>query len=573
MNIRRRLEYWYVWAAAGVLGVSTLVWSLVIARLRQGNADQLADGFLFTSTTTFRQAVFPEAHTLLMKWPLFWLLGRVHNTPVAYVVITVLLSLAAVGAFAYLLYRIVHRPATLALLYVSLACVLVLVPAQVQGAVSAPLGMAMVTGRNVEYPLYIAVLVLLLPSIKWRWWRWSGAIVLLGLLFASDHLFVGYSLGGAVLLLLLAYSLDGRSLLHTAWRWLAATGVAWLLAWFVIKVLRQFTVVAGSALSPYGHITNATNLHTAVTYGLKGLLLNFGINLDAGWLAILPALMNVAVLAASIYAAAVLGRKLTRGAQLGRAETLSLLLVLSTLMAFVLYVGTDHPYAADARYLSISLFAGFVVLTTQVRTMRLNVKSLYVSSALLVGGVVLGAVGLMVHVGSVAHHNQLAVRNQRVVQALAAHPVQLLVGDYWRVLPIKEHTPQASQAVEPLASCLQPRQLLASGVWNQDLYTHSFAYLLSPRPVGTPFGGCNLQTIVLIYGRPTNITVIAGSRQSPAELLLFYNNGASKLRGNMTEPLAPVFGVPTAGVAKPTGSTMVPLAAPSASKTPPSVTW
>ena len=574
-QLARKPSYGYALAAAGILGVSTAIWSFMIARLQQGNADQLADSFLLTSAETFKQAQFPAAHTQLLKWPIFWVLGTLHNAPWALITVTMVLCSATVSVFAYLLFRIVRRAEVLAVLYLALACVLVLVPAQVLDGVSSPLSMALITGRNVEYSLYIAVLVLLLPSARMHEWRrWSIAALLLMVLFASDQLFLMLSLGGAVAVLVCAYGWRRRLMVTTGAVWVAVSVFAWMLSQLLQWLLGYVTTITRVSAGPYGHATTFAEVHSAVAYGLKSLLLNFGVSLNAGWLGVLPALLNVLLFGLAVYACGVTLRRMSQSTpQPDKAQMLSLLLALSTLAAFVAYIVTDHPVVADARYLTIALFAGFVALATYGRTVRLKPKLLHGCSVVLFVGIVCGLVGVARHTNQTIANDPLRTRNERVVRALTARHEQILVGDYWRVLPIKEQTQYASQQILPLGSCLQPEQSLVSKVWDQDLYTHSFAYLLPLQPYGTPFGRCSLQTVIFIYGRPTSVTRIAGSAHNPTELLLFYNNGAAKLRGNETVPPRPVFGVPTEGTAKPTGSIIAPLADPSSSNDPPSVIW
>ena len=66
-------KIYMVSSVAIVLG-TTLFWSLLGARLQQGNADQLANTDLFESLATFRGATFPGAHSFLLKWPIFFLI-------------------------------------------------------------------------------------------------------------------------------------------------------------------------------------------------------------------------------------------------------------------------------------------------------------------------------------------------------------------------------------------------------------------------------------------------------------------------------------------------------------------
>jgi hypothetical protein len=78
----------YKWGSLSVLLATTLYWSLLGALQQQGNADQLVDGFLFAHLNTFKNALFPSSHTLLIKWPLFLFLGISHNCQAPYIINT-----------------------------------------------------------------------------------------------------------------------------------------------------------------------------------------------------------------------------------------------------------------------------------------------------------------------------------------------------------------------------------------------------------------------------------------------------------------------------------------------------
>lgn len=555
----------YLLAASLALGISTVIWSIVIARLQQGNADQLANGFLFTDANTFRHAQFPAQHTQLLKWPLFWLLGSLHNAAAAYSAVTAILSMVTVGALAYLLARIVLGQALLATLYVALTCVLMLIPAQVMGGVSSPLSMAMVSGRNVEYIVYIGALVLLLPKAKANeWLRWGMAAALFGLLFASDNMFLFYAVPGATMLLVYAYIRKRQVLRLLSLRWLAASGVGYLLAKSLLWTANLFTGIVSDPATSNGYNASLAAVHSAMTAGLKALLLNFGVSASAGRLAIVPALLNVLIIGLVVYACYVVGRRMVQSSvQADKSTLLAVLLGVSTLAAYIGYVTVSHPVTLDARYLTIALFAGFVALAVYGRTLHLHAVILHSMGGVLFVGSALGLVATVRHVDWTRVADPMYARNAQVAAVLSKRPEQMLIGDFWQVLPIKEQTKRARQQILPLSGCMRPRQILASSAWRQDLYTHSFAYLLPLTSSGMSFGRCSLRTAIVLYGPPSQIVRIGGTQKSPSELLLLYNDGAARIRGTRPGAPTPVFGVPTEGTAKPTGSTIVPLADPS----------
>jgi LmbE family N-acetylglucosaminyl deacetylase len=125
-------------------------------------------------------------------------------------------------------------------------------------------------------------------------------------------------------------------------------------------------------------------------------------------------------------------------------------------------------------------------------------------------------------------------RNQIVSEILKAHPVDALVGDYWRVVPIKLDTGN-QQNIIPLEACINPRSSLISSNWLTNLHKGSFAYLLSLSGGNlTNYPHCTINQVIGYYGKPNSSQVIAGTLAHPKEILLFYQNGIIK------KPISPV---------------------------------
>lgn len=561
----------YMYGCCLVLFGSTAAWALAGAHLQQNNADQFADGFLFEDGRTFRGAIFPQAHAQFLKWPLFWLLGRLHNSPGSYLVLSTAVALACVAVFAWMLYRIERRPLVFGTMCLALASVLAMVPAFVQGHTSAPLNMSLLTGRNLEYVVYVAALALLVRARGWKTWQWAAAGTLLCILFAGDQLFIALGLASAALL----YAADRwGGHMPSARNCLQGVVAAAVLSLLVLPVLRALGIdFAGGGSGPEGLMNSWHGVWPALGYTGKALLLNGGITGGMGGWSWLAAAVNGLVM---VILAIAVGALLRRGSggrgPADRPTQLSLLLLGSAATATVLYVATQHNYQADARYLAIWLFAAFVALAAAARRYRAQQKVAAIAASILVLSILVGSWSVWHFTDRSLAASQLARRNAAVAAALQARPVSVLAGSYWRVLPIKALSPRAAQAVIPLQGCLQPVDVLRSTAWQTDVFQHSFAYLLSVRSDGTPFPPCNLRIVEYVYGRPSSMQVIAGTRRNPAELLLFYKDGASNHRGNaaLLLPPRPVFGAPTAGNAAPTGSTMTPLAKPSWSSGPPS---
>ncbi|HSW66766.1 MAG TPA: hypothetical protein VLI54_06535 [Bacillota bacterium] len=524
--IRAHAPLIYLWGALAVLLTTVFCWSLLAAHVQRQNADQLVDGYLFENGRTAAGAIYPASHTQLLKWPLFALLHLCNFSVMAYDALTILLTLATVGALAYVLFRIVgKRPPQLGTLYLALAAMLILVPGQVAGGATAPLNMAMLTGRNIEYPIFIGIVVCFIRAGRARSWNFAAASLLLTVLIASDRLFVFLSLGGAAVLLTIGWWLSNRKLTTVAWRWILGSILAYLGAQVVLRLAGRFVgrIVADPA--PYGFITDWHKVGPALSGTAHALALNLGLSMRSGGWAIALVAINIGIVCGMLLAARWLLARLHGTRQhTDSAITLATALLATTIAATAAYASLDQPYVQNARYLSMVLPSGFILLAVWLRGRYVYPRTALAAASSTLLAIVLGLYGLS-HAAQSPLMLQLQVRNQHIAAAIAGHPVEYLVGDYWRVFPVRLLTKQSRQAVVPMHGCINPSQLLTSSTWRPDVRRHSFAYIASV----TPLGGmrpCPEKQISFRYGPPSARVVIAGNSTHPQEVLLFYDNGA-----------------------------------------------
>lgn len=561
-----RMARLYAAGALAVLLITTTVWAVLGARLHQDNADQLANTYLFEHWSTFQNATFPSAHSFLLKWPLFLLIRLVGPSSTSFMVATVIITLITVASLAYILYRINKRPFIFGSLMLALASMLLLVPPEPSAGGLLPVNMAMLATRNLEYVLYIGSLVFMIRAKKITdrgFWLGVGG---LALLIASDKLFLFLSFGAA-LLALVKYSFVRRGeLTRLALRWLVMAGLATVLAMTTLWLINTSGLTHLSSQTnsgPFGLAHSFRSFALGTIFAGLGLLTNFGANpaYDTGVLAHVFSVtrsrmmslegigitINLVLLGSGLYLATrfllnSLKRSRLNGFKTDTATKLSLLLLWSTLAAIVAFIVTDHYYAADARYLGISLFAVMITVATYLRNNNslLTRKATLGVSAILTLSVV---VGLIVTLGTYRTDKAALAaihdRNVLVLAAVTNHPVSLLVGDYWRVLPIKQMAARP-QRVMPLSSCTQPRQALSSKAWRPDLDKNSFAYLLSLDRGLTDYPTCNLAQVLQAYGRPNASLVISGTSANPRELLLFYDGGTNLQPTTATTPPRPL---------------------------------
>ena len=520
------------------------------ARVQQSNADQLVNAYLFTNHATFHGANFPGQHTFLFKWPLFWLVALLGSRPADFIWITVGVVLLTVLLFALILWRIERRALYFGTLCLALASVLAAVPALPYPSGLLPVNMAMITTRNLEYILYIVSVALLVRAPRLRSWSFVGAAGVLGVLAASDKLFLVFGVGSALLACVVYALVRGWSFVTQAVRWLMVCVVGALLATALLAGIHAggwTNIINGAQVSPYGAVHSAKDILLGVVYGVLALLTNLGVN-PAGDVRLLHTvpqqtlhtllswggfalLVNSALVLAGGYAIfRVLGRSM--GQEKNRratvAQRLSLLLIWTSLVAAAVFVATNHYYPVDARYVTVVLFAVFIAGATFLRTKQFRHELLVGAGLVLCLSI---ASGLVVahrsYQGERAALSPLDARNKLIAEALGRHPVPVLLGDYWRVIPTKLADGRPLQ-VMPLESCTSARDVLSSKAWQPDPNKTGFAYLLTFDQSLTGYPHCTLDIVVQAFGRPNASIVIAGNVSSPQELLLFYDQGAHK---------------------------------------------
>ncbi len=537
--------------AAGVLLVTTIAWSSFAARIHQSNSDQLVNSYLFENLRTFQNADFPGAHTFLLKWPIFLIIRLLGATPFAMQFATISLSVATVGIFAYLLYRIERRKLIAAPLLLLLASSLLLVPAAPYAGGILPVNIAMLATRNLEYIWFIGCLYLIVCVSRIHTWRTVVVSVLLGLLFVTDKLFVSLSVGGALIGLAFAILLRKRQVIRLFATWALVNFTAIALAWIAAYLINASGLTAishGASASPYKLTLIPKDIILGLTYGVLGIFTIFGANpaFDATTLRAIP--VNAWERLTSSYGlvyvinAVTLGLVLVSGFWLlrdffrrknttfSRSAQLSVMLIASSVAALAAFVVTHHYYAVDARYLMIVFFAGFTTLATFLRSRKApSLDGAHLLALIMTCVALLGLFGA----GRIYRQQKAALqdidnRNALVNKILAGRPVSVLAGDYWRVFPIKQQSAHGAQKVLPIEGCGTLRGTLSSKEWQPDLDKQSFAFILSRDKSLTDFPACTMDGIIAKYGRPNASTLIAGKYDNPKELLLFYEKGAHK---------------------------------------------
>ena len=543
----------YLIFAAILLGVSTIFWAIIGSLIQQGNADQLVNPLLTRDIDTFRGAIFPDQHTFLLKLPFFGLIQLLGGGSIAFSTITVLLCLMTVGGLAYVLYRIDKRPLVLGTTLLALAACLILTPAEPYAGALLPTNLAMVTTRNIEYIVFIISLLFLINAKRYRSRSFVLASVIMIVLIASDKLFVSLSIGGAVLALVTYLIVRQKQLISLSIKWLVVSVVGYVGATGLLLGLNAIGLLHTSSpigAGPYGIVHSVKDFAIGLCYGIAGVFTNFGANPLVAVRVItdiphnlfglihpsyLVYLVTMAItIGIVIFMVRLFKSSLTKIVKIAKKPIkplqehtqLSLLLIFTSIAACGVFVFSNHYYPVDSRYLTIILFAGFVALACFFKNKKISPHHLVVSGVVLticvLASVPIVLSGLQSHATEAADIDK---RNALIAGNITLHPVETLVGDYWRVLPIQSVLSGKVRAM-PMEGCTTARSILTSKTWQPNLSGHSFAYVLTLESSTTGYPACALTDIIAAYGKPNQSAIIKGTATNPKEILLFYDQGA-----------------------------------------------
>ena len=546
----------YVIFSAAILAITTIWWSALGALTQSTNADQIIDSYLFQNIETFKAALFPATHTFFIKWPLFMIERLTGFSSVGLVILTIFVSLVTVLGLAYILYRIDKRPKVIGTALLALACILLFIPAQPHAGGLLPVNFAMLATRNIEYLCYILGLIFVIRAPKLRSTQTYWAIALFALLISSDKLFLWLSLGGASVMLVIYLIARRGEVVKVALRWLVVTIISFIIATVFLWIIKTIgiTHMVGDN-SPYGLALTMKQLILGYIFAFMGLLTNFGANptYDIGIVKdipktfigrlispiIIPILINSALFVGGVFAAITIFVKSLKPVKknksrknqpdLSVATQLSLTLIATSVVAIGFFIGTNHYYPVDSRYETIILFALTVSMVTYVRTKPLFKFNVNRVAIVLLSGIVIGSFWTFAtyrqQSNALSTINDL---NAKIAEVTQSHKTNVLVGDYWRVVPISQSNPTVTTHIIPLGDCTTPRVTLTSEAWQKDFRQHSFTYLLSLDKGVTDYPACSIDQVIQAFGRPNASTVISGTNEDPRELLLFYDGGMSK---------------------------------------------
>ncbi|MEI8187485.1 MAG: PIG-L family deacetylase [Candidatus Saccharibacteria bacterium] len=554
-----------------VLFATTVLWTIMGAKLQGSNSDQLIGPYLLQNNLTFKQATFPGVHSSLIKWPFFEIVKLYHYSPNSYVYVTLGLVLATIAALVFIIWRIERRPLVFGTICLALASVLLLVPTEPTTGALLPVSMAMITTRNIEYIFFILSLILLIRHKGLKNWQYWVSVILLAILISSDKLFVSISLGGALIgIIIYSFARKWKTVSYFA-HWFGSAIAAWLVGSIILWAINRYGItgiINGTSTSYYGASGGVKGIVTGTIYATMGLFTNLGANPAYGQVIVksLPSslisglfsfsfisyVVNLGIFLAGIFSIfklfsiSLVSKKgnQDKDVSIDNYFILCLMLIFSTITIIGLFIFTNHYYAVDARYLTIIMFTAFICLACYLRRKKLRSNLVLLAALAIFISIGFGIFSVFSNYNRDSSSlSEMSSRNQQVADILKNHNNPVLIGNYWRVVPIKAQS-KNNQDIMPVSDCRLTKAAFDSGAWQKDLRHTGFAYLLTIKGETGGFQSCNSDKILSYFGKPNSTSLVSGTYSKPKELLLFYSNGINiplpKVSKVSPSPLLPV---------------------------------
>ena len=516
-------------------------------RLLLNNADQIADILLFANKNILSGALFSSAHSFFIKWPIFYLISLVSDIKIGLVVSSTLINLL-VFTFIIALVRIIigNWPKTI-LVTLAVASTYILIPLEPHLGALLPVNFAMLTTRNIEYVVFIiSIIFITKASSKLKSFYYISAVFISSLLITSDKLFMSWYLGGAMIYGAYYLIRKNKQKVYSAIFWLLNSFLAfWLsiLTIFLINLTKVTSIGGIAGQSPYNLTTNITVFAKAVFYAVFNTFSLFGANpmtiplrsyiTNPRQLISFVTFMNLVNLILMIIGLVYLFKAIkspTKNKEESFWKDILMRFVAICLTAYLIFVATDHYYPVDARYLSIIYFTVIVAVALQVRKYKLTKKAYKIIYPILVIVVIGSSIATYISLSKTAlYYQNKQQQNQQIESMLKSNNVKYLIGDYWRLLPIKAQN-NINLNIVPVVDCNQPQQILASSNWYKPINSNQpVAYLATKKSSDGTYNGCSLNDVVNYYGQPTKTLIIDGNQADSKEVLLIYGNGVNSL--------------------------------------------
>lgn len=400
------------------------------ARVLSSTSDSFVSTYMASDWQPGGTVNLVTQHTALLKFPLLWLQGKIDYNFVNYVFVDVLLVAVTVFAWSYLIYRVFGKSKRgFVMSNLMLSGILLSSTATVTSLAST-------TNRNIEYPIALIYLILLMGLIKsWSKLRWIIAAIILALLVASDFLFL-YSLVPALLLVALwlwwANKIDPRKAFYLLSNIIigTVTGYGCLKVLGALNVLNLTGRHGGSFLLFKNLPTDIYNAFGDTLRLFGGFFLGSPIKVSYG-----GEILSFIFVIVCFIAAYQIIRHHNRSREKTKTPPkdfipIAMIIWALALYAFYILLGqATNDHDANSRYLSVLPFLAVFILIARSRYWRNSSKVILVAF-ILVGGLMNSFHGWFSYKDAAYTANQQINLDKEITNYARRNNIQLVLGSY-----------------------------------------------------------------------------------------------------------------------------------------------
>lgn len=503
------------------------------ALVQSYNFDQLIDNYIFESVQSFHEAIFPSAHTFMLKWPIFAIGGILGNSKEVFTALTIAVYLVSVFGFLAIIHYAVKRKYMITtLMAYLLAVLLLLIPAQQSPGDVMPVNMAMLTTRNVEYVLYILFCYFAIKSK--RLFDRSGVIAFLFILTLtlSDKLMFYIAILTTIIAFLYKFAAVKKYHLSQITA-IVYTGLAFAASSIIVRFINVMgitTINSDNASISTTTQDSVRSIFNTTLDAVEAIMRNFGANIfnDQPSMSLFIGIIGFIFFVICLYA---MYRLLSERANKSKDTTALIVgkwLVFSSLAALIVYVGIARNDGISVRYLSIFVFAGIYALALWICEMNPKLLRVVCSRTILVSLLILPVAALAsLHSSNASIEKSSAASGIKdahyISQSLRERKVDLFVGIYY-IGALTRYESNNTIRIAPILDfgCApSPTKYLTSEYWYEpDNKTQAVAlYVIDDHNGrGTINNGCSNKYLESVLGGPSNVVDIP---DSPGKLYIY----------------------------------------------------
>lgn len=434
----------FFWLSVVVLATSSCLVGYQGATLQAYNFDQLIDNYMFESFVSFSHAIFPAAHTFILKWPLFALGGALGNSQAVFTYMTIALQLLTTLGLLAIVYVATGRNRLVTAIMSCLISLLFLaIPIQEAPGTVAPIGVAMITTRNIEYILYMLAALFFLKSVRFtdKYAVFGGLIILS--LALSDKLLLYIAIASFAMWAIHGF-VSQRKFTFKYTAPIIYTLAAAVASSIIFKLINKFTTITiNEASASISTKTQASvrDVFNASLDAIEAIVRNFGATVFDVQPSVTLAVGGVGFLISALTVWLCIKSIASREKEDNTYADLGRMLSISAIASVLLYVLVARTDGIAVRYLGMFPFVGIylIALFLESFSSRKSEAARHV--------VVFFVVSILVCLPIVAVHSiKRADRSveptekslnisqmKRIANEMSANDVDLLVGIYYVV--------------------------------------------------------------------------------------------------------------------------------------------